>query len=99
MQVCHLTSRYLIEFCYSVSEECTHLTTLAVNSSGFVFWTPSCSHEIRCNVDVTYFPFDKHQCSFQFGSWLFDNRSLALSYASVSHVSISHQVSILSYMK
>ena len=71
-------------------------TTLMVNSSGFIHWAPSCQQEIQCDVDVAYFPFDRHQCRLELGSWSYHGGSLEISRVSISRPTVQ-QVFVISH--
>ncbi|KAG7200302.1 hypothetical protein KM043_017767 [Ampulex compressa] len=44
-------------------------TTCLLFSTGSVTCAPSVSHTAKCITDFTYWPYDKHQCRINFGSW------------------------------
>lgn len=53
-------------------------TNLIVYSSGEVLWVPPAQLSVFCEFDMTYFPYDKQNCSFVFGSWTYHGLHLAL---------------------
>lgn len=44
---------------------------LRVNSDGWVTWAPFQVFESKCDIDITYFPFDEQICNITFHSWSF----------------------------
>uniref|UniRef100_UPI00358F9D36 acetylcholine receptor subunit alpha-like n=1 Tax=Myxine glutinosa TaxID=7769 RepID=UPI00358F9D36 len=47
-------------------------TSLKVESSGQVTWTPPVIFKSYCEIIVTYFPFDQQNCSMKLGTWTYD---------------------------
>ncbi|XP_062903712.1 neuronal acetylcholine receptor subunit beta-3-like isoform X1 [Mobula hypostoma] len=52
--------------------ESSIMTKAIVKYNGTVRWTPPASYKSSCTIDVTFFPFDKQNCSMKFGSWTYD---------------------------
>ncbi|CAD5125167.1 DgyrCDS13410 [Dimorphilus gyrociliatus] len=52
---------------------------LQVRSSGSVFWSPHVSYESACLIDVTNYPFDKHDCDMWFQSMSISKKKLDLN--------------------
>lgn len=48
------------------------MTKAIVKSNGTITWTPPASYKSACTMDVTFFPFDRQNCSMKFGSWTYD---------------------------
>ncbi|XP_021439630.1 neuronal acetylcholine receptor subunit non-alpha-3 [Oncorhynchus mykiss] len=48
------------------------MTKAIVKSNGRITWTPPASYKSACTMDVTFFPFDRQNCSMKFGSWTYD---------------------------
>ncbi|XP_007890205.1 neuronal acetylcholine receptor subunit beta-3a isoform X2 [Callorhinchus milii] len=48
------------------------MTKAIVKHNGAVKWTPPASYKSSCTIDVTFFPFDRQNCSMKFGSWTYD---------------------------
>uniref|UniRef100_A0A8B9BZH1 Cholinergic receptor nicotinic beta 3 subunit n=2 Tax=Anser TaxID=8842 RepID=A0A8B9BZH1_9AVES len=49
-----------------------------VKYNGVVTWTPPASYKSSCTMDVTFFPFDRQNCSMKFGSWTYDGSMVDL---------------------
>nr|XP_006007648.1 PREDICTED: neuronal acetylcholine receptor subunit beta-3 [Latimeria chalumnae] len=49
-----------------------------VKYNGRVTWTPPASYKSSCTMDVTFFPFDRQNCSMKFGSWTYDGSMVDL---------------------
>ncbi|XP_066091200.1 neuronal acetylcholine receptor subunit beta-3 [Saccopteryx bilineata] len=54
------------------------MTKVIVKSNGTVIWTPPASYKSSCTMDVTFFPFDRQNCSMKFGSWTYDGTMVDL---------------------
>ncbi|XP_014944010.2 neuronal acetylcholine receptor subunit beta-3 isoform X2 [Neofelis nebulosa] len=54
------------------------MTKVIVRSNGTVIWTPPASYKSSCTMDVTFFPFDRQNCSMKFGSWTYDGTMVDL---------------------
>ncbi|XP_035301653.1 neuronal acetylcholine receptor subunit beta-3 isoform X1 [Cricetulus griseus] len=54
------------------------MTKAIVRSSGTISWTPPASYKSSCTMDVTFFPFDRQNCSMKFGSWTYDGSMVDL---------------------
>ncbi|KAG8512432.1 Neuronal acetylcholine receptor subunit beta-3, partial [Galemys pyrenaicus] len=54
------------------------MTKVIVKSNGTVVWTPPASYKSSCTMDVTFFPFDRQNCSMKFGSWTYDGAMVDL---------------------
>uniref|UniRef100_A0A8D1W7V0 Neuronal acetylcholine receptor subunit beta-3 n=2 Tax=Sus scrofa TaxID=9823 RepID=A0A8D1W7V0_PIG len=54
------------------------MTKAIVKSNGTVVWTPPASYKSSCTMDVTFFPFDRQNCSMKFGSWTYDGTMVDL---------------------
>uniref|UniRef100_A0ACB8ESJ2 Neuronal acetylcholine receptor subunit beta-3 n=1 Tax=Sphaerodactylus townsendi TaxID=933632 RepID=A0ACB8ESJ2_9SAUR len=54
------------------------MTKAIVKYNGIVVWTPPASYKSSCTMDVTFFPFDRQNCSMKFGSWTYDGRMVDL---------------------
>ncbi|XP_006897066.1 PREDICTED: neuronal acetylcholine receptor subunit beta-3 [Elephantulus edwardii] len=54
------------------------MTKVIVNYNGTVIWTPPASYKSSCTMDVTFFPFDRQNCSMKFGSWTYDGTMVDL---------------------
>ncbi|XP_071773335.1 neuronal acetylcholine receptor subunit non-alpha-3-like isoform X2 [Centroberyx gerrardi] len=48
------------------------MTKAIVKFNGAITWTPPASYKSACTMDVTFFPFDRQNCSMKFGSWTYD---------------------------
>nr|XP_020657033.1 neuronal acetylcholine receptor subunit beta-3 isoform X1 [Pogona vitticeps] len=54
------------------------MTKAIVRYNGIVVWTPPASYKSSCTMDVTFFPFDRQNCSMKFGSWTYDGSMVDL---------------------
>ncbi|XP_048148279.1 neuronal acetylcholine receptor subunit beta-3 isoform X4 [Corvus hawaiiensis] len=54
------------------------MTKAIVKYNGVVTWTPPASYKSSCTMDVTFFPFDRQNCSMKFGSWTYDGNMVDL---------------------
>ncbi|XP_023674175.1 neuronal acetylcholine receptor subunit non-alpha-3-like isoform X1 [Paramormyrops kingsleyae] len=54
------------------------MTKAIVKYNGSVTWTPPASYKSACTMDVTFFPFDRQNCSMKFGSWTYDGNMVDL---------------------
>ncbi|XP_053434524.1 neuronal acetylcholine receptor subunit beta-3 [Nycticebus coucang] len=54
------------------------MTKVIVKSNGTITWTPPASYKSSCTMDVTFFPFDRQNCSMKFGSWTYDGTMVDL---------------------
>uniref|UniRef100_UPI00358F316C neuronal acetylcholine receptor subunit alpha-2 n=1 Tax=Myxine glutinosa TaxID=7769 RepID=UPI00358F316C len=63
----------------------THMTKAHVSHSGRVRWTPPAIYKSSCSIDVTFFPFDRQNCTMKFGSWTHDQAKIDL-ISMASHV-------------
>ncbi|XP_016407992.1 neuronal acetylcholine receptor subunit beta-3b isoform X1 [Sinocyclocheilus rhinocerous] len=54
------------------------MTKAIVRYNGMITWTPPASYKSACNMDVTFFPFDRQNCSMKFGSWTYDGNMVKL---------------------
>ncbi|XP_074647548.1 neuronal acetylcholine receptor subunit beta-4-like [Tubulanus polymorphus] len=52
---------------------------LVVTSDGTVQWWPIALYQVSCQLDMTYFPFDKQYCEFEFESGSYSYRELRLT--------------------
>lgn len=55
------------------------MTKAIVKYNGTVTWTPPASYKSSCTMDVTFFPFDRQNCSMKFGSWTYDGTMVDLT--------------------
>ncbi|XP_035666376.1 neuronal acetylcholine receptor subunit alpha-4-like [Branchiostoma floridae] len=53
-------------------------TRALVYDSGYVYWLPPAIFTSECSINVRHFPFDKQNCTLQFGSWTYDKREVDL---------------------
>ncbi|KAF7706980.1 hypothetical protein HF521_018198 [Silurus meridionalis] len=61
------------------------MTKAIIKYNGAVTWTPPASYKSACTMDVTFFPFDRQNCTMKFGSWTYDGDMVEL-------VLVNHQV-------
>lgn len=54
------------------------MTKAIIKYNGAVTWTPPASYKSACTMDVTFFPFDRQNCSMKFGSWTYDGTMVDL---------------------
>ncbi|XP_032411496.1 neuronal acetylcholine receptor subunit non-alpha-2-like isoform X1 [Xiphophorus hellerii] len=54
------------------------MTKAIVKHNGAITWTPPASYKSACTMDVTFFPFDRQNCSMKFGSWTYDGNMVDL---------------------
>ena len=41
-----------------------------ISSDGFIYWRPYEVFETKCKIDIKYFPFDRQNCTLEFGAWM-----------------------------
>ncbi|XP_067885061.1 neuronal acetylcholine receptor subunit beta-3-like [Heterodontus francisci] len=58
--------------------EVSLMTKAIVKYNGTVRWKPPASYKSSCTIDVTFFPFDKQNCSMKFGSWTYNGNLVDL---------------------
>ncbi|KAJ8015604.1 hypothetical protein DPEC_G00027840 [Dallia pectoralis] len=49
------------------------MTKAIIRFTGRITWSPPASYKSACTMDVTFFPFDRQNCSMKFGSWTYDS--------------------------
>uniref|UniRef100_A0A673M422 Cholinergic receptor, nicotinic, beta 3b (neuronal) n=1 Tax=Sinocyclocheilus rhinocerous TaxID=307959 RepID=A0A673M422_9TELE len=54
------------------------MTKAIVRYNGMITWTSPASYKSACTMDVTFFPFDRQNCSMKFGSWTYDGNMIDL---------------------
>ncbi|XP_038148548.1 neuronal acetylcholine receptor subunit non-alpha-2-like [Cyprinodon tularosa] len=54
------------------------MTKAIVKHNGAITWRPPASYKSACTMDVTFFPFDRQNCSMKFGSWTYDGNMVDL---------------------
>ncbi|XP_045886587.1 neuronal acetylcholine receptor subunit non-alpha-3-like isoform X2 [Micropterus dolomieu] len=54
------------------------MTKAIVRFNGAITWTPPASYKSACTMDVTFFPFDRQNCTMKFGSWTYDGNMVDL---------------------
>ncbi|CAL8356984.1 unnamed protein product [Merluccius merluccius] len=54
------------------------MTKVIIRHNGAITWTPPASYKSACTMDVTFFPFDRQNCSMKFGSWTYDGNMVDL---------------------
>ncbi|XP_060591804.1 acetylcholine receptor subunit alpha-like 2 [Ruditapes philippinarum] len=57
---------------------------MRVDSSGSVVWEPGGVFTVHCEVDPTYFPYDRQTCYIRLTSAAYDNTEVTLSHNSTS---------------
>ena len=43
-----------------------------IEHTGLVIWKPFEVFETKCKIDIKYFPFDKQNCTIEFGAWMLE---------------------------
>lgn len=75
-------SHFILSFSLSPSAdgrfEGSLMTKAIVRWDGTITWTPPASYKSSCTMDVTFFPFDRQNCSMKFGSWTYDGNMVDL---------------------
>ncbi|XP_062400857.1 neuronal acetylcholine receptor subunit alpha-4 [Sardina pilchardus] len=56
----------------------THLTKAHLFHDGRIKWVPPAIYKSSCSIDVTFFPFDRQNCTMKFGSWTYDRGKIDL---------------------
>lgn len=62
--------------------ETTNGTNAIITHTGHIEWGPPASFKVGCTIDVTYFPFDQQNCSFEFGSWTYNAHEIDIKHVS-----------------
>ena len=88
LHISHLTLTGLYDFFIILSFSSPHsadgrfegslMTKAIVRWDGTITWTPPASYKSSCTMDVTFFPFDRQNCSMKFGSWTYDGNMVDL---------------------
>ncbi|KAK3596997.1 hypothetical protein CHS0354_009135 [Potamilus streckersoni] len=55
---------------------------LTVTNTGDVVWEPPGLYTTHCEIDITYYPFDRQQCVIELTSWSMTKDQLELDHAS-----------------
>lgn len=45
-----------------------------------MLWVPPGQFTVLCDLDLTYWPFDKQTCAMKFGSWTYNGEEIDLDY-------------------
>ncbi|XP_066271914.1 neuronal acetylcholine receptor subunit beta-4-like isoform X1 [Branchiostoma lanceolatum] len=59
-------------------------TKALVYDSGYVYWLPPAIFTSECSINVRHFPFDKQNCTMEFGSWTYNKREVDLQQGGIS---------------
>ncbi|XP_042553649.1 neuronal acetylcholine receptor subunit alpha-5 isoform X2 [Dipodomys spectabilis] len=61
-------------------------TKTVVRHDGRVTWTQPANYKSSCTIDVTFFPFDRQNCSMKFGSWTYDGSQVVEDWKFIAQV-------------
>jgi hypothetical protein len=53
---------------------------VVVYPSGYVLWVPMAQIKSSCTFNIRHFPFDKHDCEVKYGSWVYDESRINLTF-------------------
>ena len=53
-------------------------THCLAHPDGTVIWVPPSQFTVFCDLDLTYWPYDKQTCMLRVGSWTYDGEQLDL---------------------
>lgn len=65
---------------------------VVVRNNGLMQWLPPSIYKSSCEIDMTYFPFDKQSCEMKFASWTYNAEEVELAITGVDFTSV-YQVS------
>ncbi|XP_066921000.1 neuronal acetylcholine receptor subunit beta-3-like isoform X2 [Clytia hemisphaerica] len=57
-----------------------YISKVLVFNDGNAVWSNLVTLDVSCDLDVTWFPVDKQECSMKFGSWSYDRTQLSLVF-------------------
>jgi len=60
--------------------EVTIMTKAVLHHDGTVVWKPPAIFRSACQIDITYFPFDRQECFMKFGTWTYDGSQVDLRH-------------------
>ena len=60
-----------VNYGYDISVDDNLPFRVTINSNGVINWDPFLSLVTSCDMDLTYFPFDKQTCEIRFTNWMY----------------------------
>ena len=60
-----------------------------VESDGLVIWVFGGKFSTACELDLTYFPFDKQICNFTIENWAYPTKQVSQDFPTLNHSTIT----------
>lgn len=61
---------------------------VVIKSTGAMQWMPPSIYKSSCEIDMTFFPFDKQNCTMKFASWTYNAEEVELGILEIDFSSV-----------